>query len=146
MLVAAVAPTFVQAQAPQASDSIDASVWQRAARNYWHVRLIVAHGDTMEGRVYYYRQQASIANSKVPESYLRLERRLSRGRGMYVGAGVGALAGALVIGGLAASLGEPGDRTPYLAMLGGAGAGATVGMVVGHLAVPAQHEWTQIWP
>jgi hypothetical protein len=134
----------LQAQTPRTS-SVAASVWQHAARNYWHVRLIVAEGDTLAGRVQYFRRQATIANVSVPDDYLQLDRRQSRGRGMYVGAGIGALIGGVLIGGFAASMSEGGDGV-NMAALGGAGAGAMLGMVAGHLASPARHEWIRIWP
>jgi hypothetical protein len=139
-----IASTPLRAQTPR-TDSVAASVWQHAARNYWHVRVIVAEGDTLAGRVQYFRRQATIGSVVVPDAYLQLDRRLSRGRGMYVGAGVGALIGGVLIGGFAASMSEGGDSV-NMAALGGAGAGAMLGMVAGHLASPARHEWIRIWP
>lgn len=139
-----VAAEPLQAQTPQ-PDSVTASVWQHAARNYWHVRVIVADGDTLTGRVRYVSRQAIVANVAVPDAYLQLDRRLSRGRGMYIGAGIGAVVGGALVGGFAASMSE-GRGDANMAALGGAGAGAMLGLLVGHLAAPARHEWIRIWP
>jgi hypothetical protein len=148
-LIAAVTLTAGTSTTVQAQDSVaegvGPSVWQHAAKNYWHVRLIVAEGDTLAGRVQYLRRGATIGGAPVPDAYLHLDRRLSHGRGMYVGAGIGALIGAVIIGGYAAALSEAGDNT-HMAALAGAAGGATLGMVVGHLAAPAQHRWIRIWP
>lgn len=128
------------------TDSVPQSVWAHAARNYWHVRLALPAGDTLEGRVRFLRREASVGGDPVPAAYLSLDRRLSRGRGMYLGAGVGFIVGAVMTGSVAGSSENVSESEVNLAALGGGAAGAMLGLLIGHLAMPARHEWVRIWP
>lgn len=145
LLCAPLSASAQQQDTAQQQETVPQRTWQRAASNNWYLRLIVPGPDTVAGRVRYSRGQARVDGDPVPQTILRIERRVERGNGALIGGLVGFVAGGLMGGSLADGLSEGADGAVLRGIAVVGGLGGIIGLLAGQAAAPGRVEWEPLW-
>jgi hypothetical protein len=122
------------------------AVLYRASTQNWYVRVNEHGSDPVQGRVSRVEAMTALVGNRLirMDSLETIERRFDRGSSKVPGA----VGGAIIFGALAASWSDPdsGGTKGIIPVLGGAGFGAGIGMLIGELLDPGVIEWRRVWP